>query len=110
MRRDMLPVDDYPTVKEIVGENEEDDQEEDYEDGEGQPEDRDVEYVTRVFEHELPLAEVRVDPPKPWRSSIEVVREARKDILWLIQGVVPAGAIILLSGRESSMKTLLAMS
>ena len=49
-------------------------------------------------------------PPKPWRSSIEVVNAAQQDIVWLIPGFLPAGAVVLLSGREGSMKSWLAMT
>ncbi len=45
----------------------------------------------------------------PWRSSAEALRVSSTKVNWLIEGVLPAGSVILLSGREGSMKTWLAM-
>lgn len=50
------------------------------------------------------------DQKTPWQSSIQFVEEAKQDIEWLIPGLLPAGAVVLLSGREGSMKTWLAIS
>lgn len=49
-------------------------------------------------------------PERPWRSSARFVAEARPGIEWLIDGVLPKGAVVLLSGREGSMKSYLALS
>jgi archaellum biogenesis ATPase FlaH len=49
-------------------------------------------------------------PKGPWRSSIAFVEEARQEIEWLIPDVLPAGAVVLLSGREGTMKSWLALS
>lgn len=46
----------------------------------------------------------------PWRSSVKFVEEVKEEIEWLIPGVLPAGAVVLLPGREGSMKSRLAMS
>ncbi len=48
--------------------------------------------------------------PKPWRSSAQFVSEVRREIEWLIPGVLPRGAVVLLNGREGSMKSFLALS
>jgi archaellum biogenesis ATPase FlaH len=48
--------------------------------------------------------------PKPWRSSVQFVEETSEEISWLIPGVLPAGAVVLLSGREGTMKSFLALS
>jgi hypothetical protein len=45
----------------------------------------------------------------PWRSSVQFVEAVQKEITWLIPGVLPAGAVVLLSGREGSMKSYLAL-
>lgn len=45
-----------------------------------------------------------------WRSSRQFVEEDRQEIQWLVPGVLPAGAIVLLSGREGTMKSFLALS
>ncbi len=46
----------------------------------------------------------------PWQSSVLFVKEAKQGIEWLIPGLLPAGAVVLLSGREGSMKTWLALN
>jgi hypothetical protein len=51
-----------------------------------------------------------IQAPTPWRSSLEVIAEKRQDTVWLVSGLIPAGAVVLLSGREGSMKTWVAMS
>lgn len=45
----------------------------------------------------------------PWRSSIELLEGPVTEIEWLIDGILPAGAVALLSGREGSMKSWLAL-
>ncbi|MGC4098601.1 MAG: AAA family ATPase [Nitrospira sp.] len=45
-----------------------------------------------------------------WPSSVEFVSGAQKEIEWLIDGVLPKGAVVLLSGREGSMKSFVALS
>lgn len=49
-------------------------------------------------------------PAEPWRSSVAFVQETEADVSWIVGGVLPAGAVVLLSGREGSMKTWLALS
>lgn len=45
----------------------------------------------------------------PWHSSVELLQLSPPKMDWLIEGVIPASNVILLSGREGSMKTWLAM-
>lgn len=45
----------------------------------------------------------------PWHSSIELLQMTPPKVDWLIEEVVPAESVILLGGREGSMKTWLAM-
>ena len=45
----------------------------------------------------------------PWRCSLDVMGEQPPETQWLIEGIIPAGAVVLLSGREGSMKTWLAL-
>jgi archaellum biogenesis ATPase FlaH len=47
---------------------------------------------------------------KPWRSSVQFVAQEAEDIEWVITGVLPTGAVVLMSGREGSMKSFLALS
>lgn len=49
-------------------------------------------------------------PAGPWRSSVQFVEESMQEIQWLIPEVLPAGTIVLLSGREGTMKSFLALS
>jgi hypothetical protein len=63
-----------------------------------------LENVQRALRGEL------ISLSRPWRSSIEFVETAPQEIEWLIPGVLPAGAVVLLSGREGSMKSWLAMT
>ncbi len=48
-------------------------------------------------------------PMVPWRSSIEVLKHPAPETAWLIHGILPAGGVVLLSGREGSMKSWLAL-
>jgi hypothetical protein len=52
----------------------------------------------------------RPDTTRPWRSSVEFVAKEAEDIEWLIPGILPAEAVVLMSGREGSMKSFLALS
>lgn len=45
----------------------------------------------------------------PWRNSLVVVREAPPETAWLLEGVIPDQSVVLLSGREGSMKSWLAL-
>lgn len=45
----------------------------------------------------------------PWRSSLDLLAEPLSEIAWLVDGVLPAASVVLLSGREGTMKTWLAM-
>lgn len=47
--------------------------------------------------------------PTPWRSSLDLLAEPPSEIAWLVDGVLPAESVVLLSGREGTMKTWLAM-
>ena len=47
--------------------------------------------------------------PTPWRSSLDLLAEPPSEIAWLVDGVLPADSVVLLSGREGTMKTWLAM-
>lgn len=45
----------------------------------------------------------------PWQFSAEIVRGGRADTRWLIKDIIPAGTVVLMSGREGSMKSWLAL-
>jgi len=45
----------------------------------------------------------------PWRNSLELLAEPIPKINYLLNGVLPSEAVILLSGREGSLKTWLAL-
>jgi hypothetical protein len=58
-----------------------------------------------------PVVQETYESPKTlWRSSVSFVKEERQEIEWLIHDVLPAGAVVLLSGREGSMKSWLALT
>ena len=48
-------------------------------------------------------------PIVPWRSSIEMLKHPAPETAWLIHGILPTGGVVLLSGREGSMKSWLAL-
>jgi predicted ATP-dependent serine protease len=43
----------------------------------------------------------------PWRSSIELIDEPELEIDYIVPGIIPSESVILLSGREGTMKSLL---
>jgi len=45
----------------------------------------------------------------PWRSASQILDSPVIETEWLIEGILPKGAVILLSGREGSMKSWVAM-
>jgi len=45
----------------------------------------------------------------PWRCSLKLLAEPPVETEWLIHGLIPAGSVVLFSGREGTMKTWLAM-
>src|SRR5215472_1422306 len=45
----------------------------------------------------------------PWRCSLDLLTEPLEETAWLINGLIPAGSVVLISGREGTMKTWLAM-
>jgi len=45
----------------------------------------------------------------PWRNSLEVVRTAPPEPAWLLEGQLPDQSVVLLSGREGSLKSWLAL-
>jgi 5S rRNA maturation endonuclease (ribonuclease M5) len=45
----------------------------------------------------------------PWQCSLAVLAKPLPETAWLIHGLVPSESVILLSGREGSMKTWLAL-
>jgi len=47
--------------------------------------------------------------PYPWRSSEDLLRDPIPEMTYLIDGLVPENSVILLSGREGSMKSWLVM-
>jgi hypothetical protein len=48
-------------------------------------------------------------PALPWKSSLEVLQQPRRPIAWIMDPLFPAGAVVLVSGREGSMKSWLAL-
>jgi len=47
--------------------------------------------------------------PVYWRCSLDLLAEKPPEIEWLIPGIIPAGSVQLLSGREGCMKTWLTL-
>ena len=45
----------------------------------------------------------------PWRSASQILDAPVIETEWLVEGLLPKGAVILLSGREGSMKSWVAM-
>lgn len=68
--------------------------------------------MTRPETKDGDMSQAILDEPSkmPWRSSVQFVEESMQQIEWLISGVLPCGAIVLLSGREGTMKSFLALS
>ncbi len=50
-----------------------------------------------------------MDNATPWRCSLDLIEEEPPEIKWLVQGILPAESIVLLSAREGHMKTWLAL-
>jgi hypothetical protein len=50
-------------------------------------------------------------PPQatPWTCSLDLISTPPPETVWLLNGVLPAGAVVLFSGREGTMKTWLAL-
>lgn len=48
-------------------------------------------------------------PPVPWRNSLVLLEEPWTETEWVIPEVIPAKSVVLLAGREGSMKTWVAM-
>lgn len=45
----------------------------------------------------------------PWTNSLLLVRTAPPEAVWLLEGILPQGSVVMLSGREGDMKSWLAM-
>ena len=45
----------------------------------------------------------------PWQNSLAVVRSAPPEPAWLLEGRIPEQSVVLLSGREGSLKSWLAL-
>lgn len=45
----------------------------------------------------------------PWVTSKDITSGQRQDTKWLIDGILPRGTVVLMSGREGSMKSWLAL-
>jgi hypothetical protein len=45
----------------------------------------------------------------PWRCSLDLLREPCPETSWLVDGMIPAGAAVLYSGREGDMKSWVAL-
>ncbi|MCA9469523.1 MAG: AAA family ATPase [Nitrospira sp.] len=48
-------------------------------------------------------------PNTPWYSSLDFLQTPYTETEWLIEGILPKGSIVLMSGREGTMKTWLAL-
>ena len=46
---------------------------------------------------------------KAWRCSLDLLKEPPQETAWLIDRLIPSGCVVLLSGREGTMKTWLAL-
>jgi predicted ATP-dependent serine protease len=44
-----------------------------------------------------------------WRSAVQLLNEPDEDIEYLVPGLIPSGAVILLSGREGTLKSFLVL-
>jgi 5S rRNA maturation endonuclease (ribonuclease M5) len=55
------------------------------------------------------LKEARCIRQMPWQASTEIVSGPHVDTKWLIDGILPAGTVVLISGREGSMKSWVAL-
>jgi hypothetical protein len=48
-------------------------------------------------------------PGTPWRCSLDLLKEPAPETEWLVKNLIPQGGVVLLSGREGSMKSWLTM-
>ena len=46
---------------------------------------------------------------RPWVNSLLLVRTAPPEAVWLLEGILPQGSVVMLSGREGDMKSWLTM-
>lgn len=53
----------------------------------------------------------RAQPGRPtlWRCSLDLLAEPPQEVPWLLKGILPAGSVVLFSGREGTHKTWLAL-
>jgi len=66
--------------------------------------------VCRTLEKTLEVAEAQSTAKTEWDDLPQVEDFPTKEVTWLIEGLLPAGSVVALSGEEGVGKTLLALS